>query len=30
MELTSFENSVEVHVLLALHIVYVYRLMFDH
>jgi hypothetical protein len=28
MELTSFQNSVEVYVLLALHIVYVYPLMF--
>jgi hypothetical protein len=30
MELTCFKNSIEVHILLALHVVYVYPLLLDN
>jgi hypothetical protein len=30
MELIGFQNSIEVHILLALHVVHVYPLLFDN
>jgi hypothetical protein len=30
MELTSFQNSAEVHILLALHVVHMYPLLLDN